>query len=174
MRIVRAMGWTAILVGVTACGGDEADIAEDEIYDDEAPPVEAVEEPVPIATEYAPGLNVDLEAMTPTESGLRYRVLQEGSGERIEPGQTAVVHYTGWLPDGTEFDSSRARAQPFDFVVGAGQVIRGWDEGVAGMTSGEKRQLVIPSGLGYGAGGAGDVIPPNATLVFEVELLEIR
>lgn len=86
---------------------------------------------------------------------------------------TAVVHYTGWLPDGTRFDSSRDRGEPFRFAVGAAQVIRGWDEGVAGTQVGEVRQLVIPPSSGYGSRGAGNVIPPDATLIFEVELLEV-
>jgi len=85
-----------------------------------------------------------------------------------------VVHYTGWLEDGTKFDSSLDRNTPFDFSLGAGQVIKGWEEGVTGMQSGGKRKLTIPSNLGYGSRGAGGVIPANATLIFEVELLEIR
>jgi FKBP-type peptidyl-prolyl cis-trans isomerase len=111
--------------------------------------------------------------MEETESGLRYEVLKEGTGAVVRPGQTAVVHYTGWLPDGTKFDSSRDRGEPFGFPVGAGQVIQGWDEGVAGMAIGEERKLVIPPALGYGPAGAGDVIPPNSTLVFDIELLDI-
>jgi FKBP-type peptidyl-prolyl cis-trans isomerase len=111
--------------------------------------------------------------MEETESGLRYEVLKEGTGAIVQPGQTAVVHYTGWLPDGTKFDSSRDRGEPFGFPVGAGQVIQGWDEGVAGMAIGEERKLVIPPALGYGPTGQGP-IPPNSTLVFDVELLEIR
>lgn len=104
-------------------------------------------------------------------SGLRYEVVREGSGKVAAAGQTVSVHYTGWLENGTKFDSSLDRGQPFSFSLGAGQVIRGWDEGVAGMKIGEIRKLTIPSHLGYGARGAGGVIPPNATLIFDVELV---
>jgi FKBP-type peptidyl-prolyl cis-trans isomerase len=109
-----------------------------------------------------------------TSSGLKYEVLREGNGPVAKSGQTVSVHYTGWLTDGTKFDSSVDRGQPFSFTLGAGQVIKGWDEGVAGMKVGEKRKLTIPSDLGYGQRGAGSVIPPNATLVFDVELLGIQ
>ncbi len=109
-----------------------------------------------------------------TDSGLKYEDLVEGEGDLAESGKTVSVHYTGWLTDGTKFDSSVDRNQPFSFGLGKGQVIRGWDEGVAGMKVGGKRKLTIPPQLGYGAAGAGGVIPPNATLVFEVELLEVR
>ena len=111
---------------------------------------------------------------TETESGLRYYDLEEGTGPSPETGQFVSVHYTGWLEDGTMFDSSLLRAQPFSFAVGVEQVIPGWDEGVSTMNVGGKRQLVIPSELAYGESGAGGVIPPNATLVFEVELLDIQ
>ena len=108
-----------------------------------------------------------------TDSGLQYADLQVGDGAEATPGQTVTVHYTGWLTDGKKFDSSKDRNDPFAFVLGGGMVIRGWDEGVAGMKVGGKRKLVIPPELGYGARGAGGVIPPNATLVFEVELLDV-
>ena len=115
---------------------------------------------------------------TKTDSGLQYRDVKEGTGEKAEKGQTCVVHYTGWLwvddAKGKKFDSSKDRGQPFDFPVGAGQVIKGWDEGVVGMKVGGKRELLIPPDLGYGARGAGGVIPPNATLFFEVELLKVQ
>ncbi|MBV9495184.1 MAG: FKBP-type peptidyl-prolyl cis-trans isomerase [Acidobacteria bacterium] len=109
-----------------------------------------------------------------TPSGLEYSIEQEGTGATPTPGQTVTVHYTGWLTDGRKFDSSRDRNSPFQFTLGRGQVIRGWDEGVATMKIGEKRMLMIPPELGYGARGAGGVIPPNATLVFAVELLGTR
>lgn len=108
-----------------------------------------------------------------TDSGLKYETTSEGNGPTAENGHTVSVHYTGWLTDGNKFDSSKDRQDPFQFQLGAGRVIRGWDEGVAGMQVGETRRLTIPPQLGYGARGAGGVIPPNATLVFEVELLEI-
>src|SRR5579859_562800 len=107
-------------------------------------------------------------------SGLDYADLVEGSGATAAAGQSVTVHYTGWLTDGRKFDSSRDRGQPFAFRLGGGQVIRGWDEGVQGMKVGGKRKLTIPAELGYGARGAGGVIPPNATLVFEVELLGVN
>ena len=109
-----------------------------------------------------------------TESGLVYEDLAQGEGEPAKAGQMVSVHYTGWLTDGTKFDSSKDRNDPFDFPLGAGHVIRGWDEGVQGMQVGGKRKLTIPPALGYGARGAGGVIPPNATLVFEVELLGVK
>lgn len=109
-----------------------------------------------------------------TKSGLQYEILKPGTGADAKAGQKVSVHYTGWLTNGKKFDSSLDRGTPFEFLLGGGQVIRGWDEGVAGMKVGEKRKLTIPPELGYGARGAGGVIPPNATLLFEVELLGAR
>ncbi|OQY66686.1 MAG: peptidylprolyl isomerase [Polyangiaceae bacterium UTPRO1] len=114
------------------------------------------------------------ENLETAPSGLQYVDLKVGTGASPQTGQTAVVHYTGWLVDGKKFDSSKDRGQPFSFALGRGQVIKGWDEGVATMKVGGVRKLVIPPDLAYGARGAGGVIPPNATLTFEVELLEVR
>lgn len=109
-----------------------------------------------------------------TPSGLKIEVLKEGQGPLPRPGQTVVVHYTGTLDDGKKFDSSRDRGEPFSFKLGAGQVIKGWDEGLSKMKIGSRAKLTIPSQLGYGPRGAGGVIPPNATLIFDVELLDAK
>ena len=114
------------------------------------------------------------EDMQTTASGLKYIVLKKGEGDPVQKGQTVQVHYTGWLMDGTLFDSSVDRGQLFEFVLGAKRVIAGWDEGVALMNIGDKYLFMIPPELGYGARGAGGVIPPNATLLFEVELFGVK
>jgi FKBP-type peptidyl-prolyl cis-trans isomerase len=107
-------------------------------------------------------------------NGLQIEEIQVGTGAEAKAGKKVDVHYTGWLTNGKKFDSSLDRGQPFSFELGAGKVIKGWDQGVAGMKVGGKRKLTIPADLGYGARGAGALIPPNATLVFEVELLGVR
>jgi FKBP-type peptidyl-prolyl cis-trans isomerase len=123
---------------------------------------------------FSASLGVDTAAMTKTPSGLRYQELTPGQGEAAKAGQAVSVHYTGWLPNGEKFDSSRDRDEPFGFRLGAGEVIAGWDEGVAGMKVGGRRKLVIPPELAYGTAGAPPDIPPGATLVFDVELLDVR
>ncbi len=110
---------------------------------------------------------------TTTESGLQIEEVRVGNGDAVASGQFVSVHYTGWLTDGAKFDSSKDRDEPFEFALGQRTVIAGWDEGVQGMRVGGVRKLTIPPHLGYGARGAGGVIPPNATLVFEIELLDI-
>ena len=109
-----------------------------------------------------------------TASGIYYVVEKEGTGAKAEAGKTVSVHYTGYLTDGTKFDSSRDRGQPLTFTLGQHQVIAGWDEGIALMSVGAKYKLIIPASLGYGATGAGGVIPPNATLVFDTELMDVK
>ena len=128
-----------------------------------------------------PGGEIQPPEMITTDSGLMITTTQAGSGTAAEVGNFVSVHYTGWLYEpeteggrGTQFDSSVDRGTPFQFPLGAGRVITGWDEGVAGMLVGEKRELIIPPDLGYGSRGAGGVIPPDATLIFEVELLGVE
>lgn len=168
----------AILLALaTACAPpDDAaldgDGAQDTVEPDSAEAAASVSSA--IADTYAGELNVDLAAMTRTDSGLYYQDLAIGEGPAVQAGQTVVVHYTGWLPDGSKFDSSRDRNETFEVTVGVGDVIPGWDEGLQGMQVGGQRKLVIPPDLAYGDRGAGGVIPPGATLVFDVELLEIR
>jgi FKBP-type peptidyl-prolyl cis-trans isomerase len=140
----------------------------------------------PTAAAPAPATEPAAEAAAPAATGIETMPMQKidltpGNGAEIKSGQNALVHYTGWLYDaaapdnkGKKFDSSVDRNEPFEFPVGAGMVIKGWDEGVVGMKVGGKRRLVIPPEMGYGARGAGGVIPPGATLVFDVELVEIR
>lgn len=129
-----------------------------------------------IKNSYAKSERNTMEVTTP--SGLKYQIIQEGTGATPRSGQKVKVHYTGWLMEkdgslGKKFDSSVDRGTPFTFIIDIGQVIKGWDEGVLGMKVGEKRRLIIPAGLGYGLRGAGGVIPPNATLIFDVELLGV-
>lgn len=128
----------------------------------------------PRGGEFAPALNVDLAAMTQQPSGLYVQDLQVGTGAEAVAGRHVLMHYTGWLTDGRQFDSSHDRGQPIEVLLGRGQVIRGWDQGIVGMKVGGKRKLVIPPHLAYGNAGAGGVIPPGATLVFDVELVEVR
>lgn len=132
------------------------------------------EKTVPPPSEGKPEATPSEEKTVITSSGLKYVDLVVGTGDSPEPGNTVVVHYTGRLEDGTKFDSSVDRGQPFSFVLGFGKVIKGWDEGLATMNVGGKRKLTIPPELGYGARGMGNVIPPSSTLIFEVELLEIK
>jgi FKBP-type peptidyl-prolyl cis-trans isomerase len=134
-------------------------------------PDEAVQ--VPASIPGIPDLPAGTKFVT-TPSGLQYADVTPGSGPTASAGRTAVVQYTGWLTDGKKFDSSRDRNQPFSFPLGVGQVIKGWDEGVAGMHTGGQRRLIVPPNLGYGVRGAGGVIPPCATLIFDVELTDLK
>jgi FKBP-type peptidyl-prolyl cis-trans isomerase FkpA len=165
-------GFQLLLIGLiaTACGDARP-------REDTAPPPGTAEDAAlntsQVTDSYAPALNVDLAQMTRAESGLHTRDLVVGEGDEAGPGSTVTVHYTGWLPDGTQFDTS-VGSNPFTFLLGDGEVIEGWDQGLVGMRQGGTRRLVIPPSLAYGARGAGGVIPPGATLVFDVELLEVR
>ncbi|MBX9806131.1 MAG: FKBP-type peptidyl-prolyl cis-trans isomerase [Alphaproteobacteria bacterium] len=114
------------------------------------------------------------ENLTKTESGLEYKDIKPGVGKKPKEGDVVIVHYTGTLPNGTVFDSSRTRGEPFKFTLGKGQVIKGWDIGIADMNIGGQRTLVIPADLAYGAAGAGGVIPPNTPLTFDVELIGVE
>ncbi len=167
MKNVR---WALAMLIVTTVGCGDGGAAGDDVRAGGAGQTRGA----PAEITYARDLDVDLDRMTRQPSGLYVQDLDAGGGEAAAPGRLAVVHYTGWLPDGTQFDSSHDRGEPFAFQLGAGQVIQGWDDGVEGMRTGGRRRLVIPSELAYGEAGAGGVIPPNATLVFEVQLLEVR
>lgn len=166
-----AKGGTAVLVVALLAAG-----CEPEPEESEGEPEPAAEEPDPgadpRALDYDPELGVDFERLEERDRGLFLEDRQEGDGDEAEEGTTVLVHYTGALPDGSVFDSSRD-GEPFSFTLGAGEVIEGWEEGVRGMREGGVRLLVIPPQLAYGEQGAADVIPPGATLVFEVELVEV-
>jgi peptidylprolyl isomerase len=160
---VSAVVVAATVMALTACGDDS-----------ETPAADGGQTPTAEGGDMTEGLPpVSGETVT-TDSGLQYIDIEEGTGDTPQGGQTVVAHYTGWLEDGTKFDSSVDRGTPLTFTLGVGQVIAGWDEGLATMKVGGQRRLIIPPDLGYGETGAGATIPPNATLIFDVELLEIR
>jgi FKBP-type peptidyl-prolyl cis-trans isomerase len=171
----------ACIGGLTACQANSQDAATDTATQTQgtntAPTTQIADNSIAnnsTSNSQAPSLLAQSGGNTvTTASGLQYEDLKVGDGQMPKAGQTVSVHYTGWLTNGQKFDSSLDRGQPFQFTLGAGEVIRGWDEGVASMKVGGKRKLTIPPGLGYGARGAGGVIPPNATLIFEVELLGV-
>jgi peptidylprolyl isomerase len=158
LGVVLLLG-TCLTVPLAACGGDE----------EEASPT-----PTTPATQVEGGPPTVSGEPTVTASGLQFIDIEVGTGDSPQSGQTVEVHYTGWLADGTKFDSSLDRGEPFSFVIGAGRVIAGWDEGVASMKVGGKRRLIIPPELGYGEQGYPPIIPANAELTFDVEMLAIK
>ncbi len=161
-----------VLVLAQIGGGKQESAIAVQLKDDTPAPTTIIENNTLIASDSMADANSDANVVT-TPSGLKYIELEEGTGAIPQPGQTVTVHYTGTLENGKKFDSSRDRNQPFKFKIGQGQVIKGWDEGLSTMKVGGRRQLIIPAELGYGARGAGGVIPPNATLIFDVELLKV-
>jgi peptidylprolyl isomerase len=160
------------VAGLVGCGGGDAEPA-----DAAAGAETATAEATPgalatVVTEYSAELNVNLAEMTKSETGLYTKDILEGTGDVAKTGDRVRAHYTGWLPDGTMFDSSMDGDAPIEFGLGAGELIKGWDEGMVGMKVGGRRRLVIPPGLAYGA-AARDPIPAMSTLVFDIELVEI-
>jgi FKBP-type peptidyl-prolyl cis-trans isomerase len=153
---------TSLVLALAACGGEGGGGAG------AAPGI-----PDPKANTYAPELGINLTGAYQTAGGVYYQDVQTGTGPAAVAGRPVTVHYTGWLPNGKQFDSSRGNS-PLAFTLGAGDVIRGWEEGVAGMRVGGRRKLVIPAAMGYGEAGMGADIPPNSTLVFDVELLGVQ
>lgn len=162
MRVVHLL----LLIGALACGGRPSEAQKSSAA--------GASDTVAAKTgDFAAALEIDTAKLKATPSGLRMLDVVVGTGPEAAAGQQVKVHYTGWLTDGKKFDSSRDRDEPFQFGLGEGQVIGGWDEGVAGMKVGGRRKLVIPADLGYGENGAPPDIPPGATLVFDIELLGI-
>jgi FKBP-type peptidyl-prolyl cis-trans isomerase len=165
--------------GLTACGSESTESSSTESSSTASSSTESTTAPSSAsASDAAPSggpTPVADTAFTTSQNGLKIYDFTTGDGAEATEGDRVTVHYTGWLAsDSTKFDSSRDRGEPFQFNLGAGEVIQGWDQGVQGMSVGGTRQLVIPPDLGYGARGAGGAIPPNATLIFEVELLEVN
>jgi len=171
MRFVGMVAFSVTLATLAACGSGAGSTS--------SAPAATSPQTNPTATlvvgpQVASGPPPVLGQPVKLADGLEYYDITVGTGAVATAGKTVTVNYTGWLTNGTQFDSSYDRNQPFSFVLGMGQVIPGWDEGVAGMRVGGKRRLVIPPALGYGASGAGNTIPPNATLIFDVELLSVQ
>jgi peptidylprolyl isomerase len=172
---MKALAAAVIALSLVACARPGADSTDESTATQQGETAAATAPAVDTAPATPMGDTFMMPANLQTmPSGLQYSIEKEGTGAQPQPGQIVSVHYTGWLTDGTKFDSSRDRNQPLQFPLGQARVIRGWDEGIAAMKIGEIRTLVIPPSLGYGERGMGGVIPPNATLVFRVELVGAR
>jgi len=167
-RLAAALA-VAATAALAACQGEKQDAAPADSAAASAPA-----NPDPAQNTYAPALGVNLVAFNKKQSGLLYQDVTPGTGTVAVVGRKVKVHYTGWLPNGTKFDSSRDHGEPIEFTLGQGEVIRGWDEGIDGMKVGGRRKLVIPGELAYGAAGAPPDIPPNAVLVFDLELMDVK
>ncbi len=168
MKRFRRTGFALFLLTAGAgCGGSDTDTEAAEA---------AVSETAGLAVspDFAAELGVNLENMTRSASGLYKQDLAEGIGLSARPGHLVAIRYTGWIPNGEQFDSSEDDPEPYTFPLGAGRAIEGWEEGIAGMRIGGKRRLVIPPQLGYGSRGVPGDVPPNATLVYEIELVDIK
>jgi FKBP-type peptidyl-prolyl cis-trans isomerase len=165
-HVAAALALAATAPALAACGREKGDAGAGSA-------ASAPANPDPAQNTYAPALGVNLVAFNKKQSGLLYQDVTPGTGLVAIAGRKVKVHYTGWLPNGKEFDSSR-RGDPIEFTLGQGQVIRGWDEGIDGIKVGGRRKLVIPGDLAYGAAGAPPDIPPNAVLVFDVELVSVQ
>ena len=168
-RTARVAASLVLAAALAACQGEK----QDDASAGASAAASAPANPDPAQNTYDASLGVDLAKFTKMESGVLYQDVTPGTGAEAKYNTRVRVHYTGWLPNGRQFDSSR-NGEPFEFTIGAREVIRGWDEGVPGMKVGGKRKLVLPAALGYGADGAPPDLPPNSVLVFDVELLEVR
>lgn len=175
--LALALGLLMVLQGAPVGAEPEPPAPEGKAKDKNSKKTRTAKKPKketkPVKEEKTKGPTATKGREVTTASGLEYVDLKVGEGPSPEAGRRVTVHYTGWLKSGKKFDSSLDHGEPFTFVIGVGQVIKGWDEGVFSMKVGGKRKLIIPAKLGYGSGGAGGVIPPNATLIFEVELLKV-
>lgn len=172
-RLAAAVGMALVSMTVYGCG-DKPDQQAETAPECATPSTRLPPEPGVVANGYAPELGVDMSKLTRTETGLYVMDLEVGTGTEAGIDDQVAVHYTGWLPNGQQFDSSFDRGEPLGFALNETSVIAGWVYGVQGMKEGGRRRLVIPPGLAYGDRGAGGVIPPGATLVFDVELIEVQ